>query len=120
MDCSPGLARAPRPGRPDRKLRMNAPAIRAAKDPVRKRNLALLILFFGIAAVAVAAVMPGRGSLVQTGLAIAGLTATPFALVGALVFQVSGRRLARMRRGEGVIARWTVNPAQWRAFVEQS
>jgi hypothetical protein len=49
----------------------------------------------------------------------------PPALIGALVALVVGiilggqaRDRSRMERGDGVVARWTLDAAQWREFVE--
>jgi hypothetical protein len=88
-------------------------------NPGRSRNVALLWLAGGIAAVVVAAKMPdaGKGFTLQAVLGIGGLTVVPFALVLALMRTADARRYARLGRGEGLMARWTIPPSQWQAFV---
>ena len=91
-------------------------------DPARKRSIALMVLAIALIALTVAIKMPngGSGFTLQSVLGFGGLTTMPFALGAALVYEIGARRLARMRRGEGIIARWTIGPAQWQAFVARS
>lgn len=86
-------------------------------DPRRRSNIAFAT-FFGIVAVIVIAfyTLPQvfAGALLAIGI-LAGL----MSLVMGLIWVGEARRLARMRRGEGVIARWTLDPTAWREHVEQ-
>ncbi len=54
----------------------------------------------------------GGGAMIMVGLLI-GFTG----LVVALLFVKFARVLGRMIRGEGVLARWTYDPAFWKAFL---
>lgn len=60
----------------------------------------------------------GRRLNLQMVLGLAGFTVGPFALVLAVMRTFDARRLRRMRRGEGVIASWTLSAEAWREFME--
>jgi hypothetical protein len=88
--------------------------------PQRARNWALLLSFIGVACIVAAFVLdrfkpPGW---VQPVLGAGGINLTiigsAFAAFGAL----DTRRLRRLREGVDVLARWTVKPKQWQAFLE--
>ena len=77
-------------------------------------------LWVGVAGFLAAASVPlfdidisaGGGAMIMVGLLI-GFTG----LVVALLFVKFARVLGRMIRGEGVLARWTYDPAFWKAFL---
>ena len=77
-------------------------------------------LWVGVAGFLAAASVPlfdidisaGGGAMIMVGL-LFGFTG----LVVALLFVKFARVLARMIRGEGVLARWTYDPAFWKAFL---
>lgn len=59
----------------------------------------------------------GRGLTFQAVLGISGILTAPIAFIYVLIKAVDTRRLDRLLRGDGVIARWQVDAASWQAFV---
>lgn len=92
------------------------------RDPRRSRNVAFGVFVLSLAAIVAAFRIPdaGKGFTLQTVLGIGGLTVAPFAIVLALMRTADARRFARLARGEGVVARWTIPPGQWQAFVARN
>lgn len=92
------------------------------RNPQRSRNIALVTLLCAVCAMAAGFAMPDAapGFTPQFALRAGGFMVAMFAAVVALIRVGDARRFARMARGEGVIARWTVDPRSWRAFVEMS
>jgi hypothetical protein len=85
------------------------------KDPARQSRQAYIALFSIIIGVALA--------FVALPVAVAAVLA-PFGLVGAICALAVGsirageaRERARMERGEGVLARWTLDATLWQEFV---
>jgi hypothetical protein len=92
------------------------------RDPRRSRNVAFGVLVLSIAAIVTAFRMPdaGKGFTLQSVLGIGGFMVAPFAFVLALMRVGEARRFDRLARGEGVVARWTISPGQWLAFVARN
>jgi hypothetical protein len=66
--------------------------------------------------------LPGeaRRSWVQGVFGWGGGTLAVLAAFTAALWWADAKRLERMRRGEGILARWTVSVEQWRLFIQQS
>lgn len=91
------------------------------RHPRRARNISLVVLGVGVIGVLVALWLTGRNrpGTVEVILGVLGLKAVIVAAVLAIVFQVRiVRRYDRLRRGEGILARWRVEPARWKRFRE--
>ncbi len=91
-------------------------------DSRRARNIALGFFASGWAACVAAFLLPGlaESSWVQTCLFIYGLSAIIFGGGTALVRHFDLRAKQALGRGEGIIARWRVEPAEWQKFVAQN
>lgn len=80
----------------------------------------VLMVALGGAGLAVAFSDESQQLAWQTIVAVGGATVAIFATV-LLVFRlIDVSRYNRLRRGEGVLATWTVSPAQWRKFQTSS
>lgn len=88
------------------------------RNPRRKRNIALTLLAASVAAIVIGLSMPdaGRDFTLQSALAGGGIIVGPFAAVWAVLRTRDSYRYGRLKRGEGVIARWMVTREQWREF----
>lgn len=87
------------------------------RDPRRGRNLALVVASVGAIAVLVAVWLTrlNRPGNVEVILGVIGLKVALVATVLAIVYHVRVvRRYDRMVRGEGVLARWRIEPERWR------
>lgn len=60
----------------------------------------------------------GRGLTLQAVLGICGLLAAPIAFVFTLIKAVDTWQMGRLVRGEGIVARWRIDAADWQAFVQ--
>jgi len=93
------------------------------RHPRRGRNIAWVIAGLGVVAVLVAVWLtqtraPGN---LQVLLGVGGAKAAIVAGVVGLVYHVRvARRYDRLRRGEGVLLRWRIDPARWRVFREEA
>ncbi|HEV7731103.1 MAG TPA: hypothetical protein VGR62_03030 [Candidatus Binatia bacterium] len=89
------------------------------RNPRRSRNLAWLTVVASVAAIWIAFRMPdaGQGFTVQSVLGIGGICVLPFAFVLAIMRTAEARRYVSLARGKGLVARWTVSPTEWIAFV---
>ncbi|MEO7412127.1 MAG: hypothetical protein ABIZ81_02125 [Opitutaceae bacterium] len=90
--------------------------------PTRSRSRAALLLTASVAALLVARAMPdaGTGFTLQLVLLIGGAIGTTLSAVWLLVCWSEVKRYTRLKAGEGVIARWTVDPVRWDWFRRQS
>lgn len=81
--------------------------------------MCLLVLAAGVLVAVLCGVLttPPRGGAVTT-LQIVSIACAVFGGVGAAALEPDVRARARLDRGEGVIARWRVDLATWRAFVD--
>ncbi|MDP5278729.1 hypothetical protein Q9Q95_07315 [Sphingomonas sp. DG1-23] len=85
------------------------------RNPERLRNLTLVAGLAGLLSVSIPFVDSGRaeeGAWVVVGgmIAVIGLGA-------AILLTLNLRRMRRLNAGEGVIARWQIDPATWARFV---
>lgn len=89
------------------------------RNPRMARNLVFLIFLCGVAATAVAFILPdaGRGLTFQAVLGISGILITPIAFVFTLIKAVDTWRFDRLLRGQGIVARWRIDASSWQAFV---
>lgn len=91
-------------------------------QPARKRNLAAAVLLGALVILAVVQAIPGPRQhqpwlVILTALAVA---AALFAATFTLLLHVDVGRFNRLKRGEGVLATWTVAPEQWARFGASS
>ncbi len=87
-----------------------------------RKNLQIAIAFFVVAA-AVAALTFRPDSeqiLLQGWLGPAALAMAVAGFLWGLVAFPYARSFTRLQQGKGVLARWTISPAQWEEFVELS
>jgi len=91
------------------------------RNPTRWRAIALAIAALGVAAAAAAFVLEDAAveDWLQGTLFGFGLTATVFGAAFAIWSHLDARANAALLRGDGVIARWVVPAAAWRAFVRK-
>lgn len=89
------------------------------KKPRFWRNVWIVVALAGLAAGAVAFSMPdgGRGFTLQVVLGLFGMIAAPVAIVAGWMAVDAVKRFDRLDRGEGVIARWTIDPPTWARFA---
>ncbi len=91
------------------------------RDPHRTRNVRLG-LAFGVAWPAFAAAVAVGDDLpvawVVPAVGVAGLHAGLILTTLGLMRHRDARRLDRMRRGEGVLARWTVDQGRWLLYLD--
>jgi hypothetical protein len=92
------------------------------ENPRQKRNRACALAALGGVVMAIATWLPGGkpDATWRVVVGITGATAAFWGVAGACFWQVGVRRAARLARGEGVLARWTVDTAQWIQFREAS
>jgi hypothetical protein len=90
------------------------------KNPTRERNVSLLILLLGALFVGYFFRFRNKTDILPD---IAGLIGA-LALMGGFVFFLivafDARRYNRLRRGRNIIARWSLSPDEWHAFVNQN
>ncbi len=88
--------------------------------PHRARTVALAFAAGGIAASIAPFVLPAAvaGDNARGILFVAGVMALLFGGGTALFRHRDSRAMDALARGEGILARWRVDPATWRAFVE--
>lgn len=79
-------------------------------------------LIVSLVALAASLALPNasKGSALQIILLIVGLTGTLVGLARLLMRGSAVRRQRRPLRGQGVIARWTIDPARWERFRQES
>ena len=91
-------------------------------DPTRARNWAAVVLTASVAALLAARAMPAAsvGHGWHLVLMLVGMAGAPISGVWMLICWSDGKKYRRLKAGVGVIARWTVDPARWEWFREQS
>ncbi|MDP3070951.1 MAG: hypothetical protein Q8N18_11725 [Opitutaceae bacterium] len=88
-------------------------------QPARKRNIAATVLLVLLVTLALAyAFSVPRQTLIFVNTVIA--TAAFIAAIFTVMLQIDVRRFDRLKRGEGVLATWTVAPEQWARFGASS
>jgi len=89
------------------------------RNPRRFRNIAIFVTLLGLAMLPQPFLIAddGGSEILQDGLFIAGLTCAILGAPAALVGHTILRGQERLRRGEGVLARWRVDPVRWRRFM---
>ena len=93
----------------------------AVRAPHRTRNRQLAVSLVGWAMLGIAVLLPdGLPMWVAPTCAVVGFHVGLILAVLALQTHAEARTLDRMRRGEGVLATWTVDPARWALFVEHA
>jgi hypothetical protein len=93
------------------------------RHPRRRRNLALVTAGLGVAAMLTAFVFTRtqQAGTWEVLLAVLGFKAAAVGTTLAIVYHIRVvRRYERLRRGEGVLVRWRVDPARWRIFQEMA
>ena len=87
--------------------------------PIRSRNRAALGLTASVIGLIAVRAMPdaGTGFTLQLVLLIAAMIGAMFSTVWLLICWSDAKRYTRLKAGEGVIARWTVDPlrSDWSA-----
>ncbi len=91
------------------------------RNPIRHRNIASSVLLLAVASATIAVVLWGHQD--NPGMVFYLMFFSGAALAfPALYYTLSGighaREMNRMQRGEGIVARWTVDETTWRAFVK--
>jgi hypothetical protein len=87
------------------------------KDPTRDRNLALLILLLGAAGSAYWFLNHSPTEILPDLIGIAGVVAVELGVVGLFISAFDARRYTRLRTGKTEIARWSLTPDEWHAFI---
>ncbi|MCB9850527.1 MAG: hypothetical protein H6817_07460 [Phycisphaerales bacterium] len=91
------------------------------RNPRRWRNISLA--FFVSGAIALLGVFLASNTIAnlttQRFLVLYGATAAFFGAISAFMRHLDLRAMQALARGEGILARWCVDPASWRAFVAQ-
>ncbi len=91
------------------------------RRPHRVRNIALVLVFIGGMAITVALLLHlyyGKAIWIVPLLGVGGLKVGLISLIVAAVAVYYARRCDQLRAGTDRIARWTVDPQQWNAFLE--
>lgn len=91
-------------------------------DYMRGRKLALAVFLVSLAVFVPALVIPRSGEDLsfRTALLFFSLAATLISGVWLMVVWNDARQLIRLRAGEGILARWTVDRARWEWFRNKS
>jgi len=87
-------------------------------DPIRSRNWTLVVFLISLAVFVPALVIP-RSDEDLTIRKIILFSSLPVMLISAVcyvVFWDETNRLLRLRSGQGILARWTIDPARWEWF----
>ncbi|ROZ75653.1 hypothetical protein [Ramlibacter sp. WS9] len=91
-------------------------------DYIRSRNRAAVVFMISLAVFVPALVMPRSGEdlVVRKMILFLSLGAMLISGVWLIVRWDEARRLMRLRSGEGVLARWMIDPARWAWFRHHS
>ncbi|HEX2862009.1 MAG TPA: hypothetical protein VHN79_10235 [Lacunisphaera sp.] len=93
------------------------------RHPRRRRILALVVAGLGVVSVLIALGLTAPDGVGSLKVILGALGAT-MAIVGAMLALVyhlrEARRYDRLRRGDGVLVRWRIDGARWRAFQEMA
>ena len=91
-------------------------------NPARDRNRAAILVTAAVVSILVGAALPdtGKGFTPRFLFLMGGLVGITFGGVLLLICWHIAQRYARLKAGQGVIARWTIAPAHWEKFREQS
>ena len=91
-------------------------------NPARARNHAAILVTASIIALLVGAALPdaGKGFTPRFLFLMGGLVGIAFGGVWLFICWDAAKRYARLTAGQGVIARWTIDPAHWEKFRQQS
>ncbi len=89
---------------------------------IRSRNRAAMVLLVSLAVFMPVLVMPRSGEDLTTRKMILffSLAAVLISAVWLVVRWDEAKRLTRLRAGEGILARWTIDPARWEWFRRRS
>lgn len=89
------------------------------RNPERWRNIALACFLIGpVAAFASFALPPAAaGDGLRATLLCLGIIGVLFGGFGALLFHQALKAKRKLERGEGLLARWRIPPAEWREFL---
>jgi hypothetical protein len=82
---------------------------------LRQKSLRAFLAFFGVIG-GMALVYFTLSSVVFAVLLAFALIAAPMTLGMGFVYAGQARKQAQMERGEGILARWTLDPGTWHAF----
>lgn len=88
------------------------------RNPIRARNRTAVVFLVSLAVFVPALVVPRSGDdhSVRIMILTISLAATLISGVVLLVLGDIAKRFVRLRSGEGVLARWTIDPARWEWF----
>jgi hypothetical protein len=88
--------------------------------PRRARNISFALSLIGVACIAAAWLLDKfkHPSWITPGLAGCGINLTIIGLAFAIWGAIDTRRMRRLREGIDVLAKWTVKPADWQAFLD--
>lgn len=91
-------------------------------NPARARNRAAILVTAAVVSLLVGAALPytGKGFTPRFLFLMGGLVGIAFGGVVLLICWGIARRYARLTAGQGVIARWNIDPAHWEKFRQQS
>lgn len=91
-------------------------------DPIRSRNRTAVVFGVSMTVFLPALVVPRSDEhlTLRTMLLVASLALVLFCAVWLVVRWDEARRLTRLRAGQGVLARWSIDAAQWQAFRRHS
>lgn len=87
------------------------------RKPLFWRDVNLAIGAGGLASGVAAFRLPGVGEALQVVLIVAASTGLLIGICGTIMCWLYGRTQAALRRGDGVMARWRVDPAAWPGFL---
>jgi hypothetical protein len=90
--------------------------------PAQSRNRAAILVTAAVIALLVGGAMPdmGRGFTLRFLFLMSGLVCVAFGGVWLYICWDAASRYARLKAGQGVITRWTIDPAHWERFRQQS
>ena len=91
-------------------------------NPIRSRNRTAVVFGVSLAVFLPALIVPRSAEHLplRTMLLVASMAAMLFSAVWLIVRWDEARRLTRLRAGQGVLARWSIDAAQWQAFRRHS
>lgn len=91
-------------------------------DPAQSRNRGAMVLAASVVAMLATRAIPDAGGwfALKMVMLIGGMTGAMFGGVWTILCWIDSKRYKRLMVGEGVIARWTVDPARWEWFRHHS
>lgn len=92
------------------------------RNPIRARNRTAAVFLVSLAVFIPALVIPrsGEDHAARIMILVFTLAATLFSGIILIFSWDTAKRFTRLRSGQGVLAKWTIDPARWEWFRQQS